>query len=143
MIPELKALAELAGVYIDDRIDSACLEEFARLVAADCARRQWQPMETAPKDGTNILLLNDKGNMATALWQGEGAMEGWWLRGNSGHRPDVFFNGHRAPTHWMPLPARPGEEYGVQGQSSITPESAAAIGQEAIAAYERNGLPKT
>lgn len=65
----------------------------------------WQPIETAPKDGTNILLFNDKGNMATALWQGTGPMEGWWLRG--GNKPDYFFNGHRSPTHWMPLPAAP------------------------------------
>ena len=65
----------------------------------------WQPIETAPKDGTNVLLVNRKGNMATGLWRGRGVMAGWWLRGGNG--PNVFFNDHHGPTHWMPLPAPP------------------------------------
>ena len=69
----------------------------------------WQPIETAPKDGTNVLLVNRKGNMATGLWQGRGVMAGWWLRGGNG--PNVFFNDHHGPTHWMPLPAPPQSAY--------------------------------
>lgn len=65
----------------------------------------WQPIETAPKDGTNILLVNRKGNMATGLWVVNGASKGWWLRG--GNEPNTFFNGHHGPTHWMPLPKPP------------------------------------
>ena len=43
MTPELKALAEQAGIHVDDAlgvlkpVDPADLEEFGRLVAADCA----------------------------------------------------------------------------------------------------------
>lgn len=67
--------------------------------------REWQPIETAPKDGTNILLVNYKGNIASGLWQ-EGLLGvGWFLRG--GNKPDTFFNGHHGPTHWMPLPDAP------------------------------------
>lgn len=66
---------------------------------------EWQPIETAPKDGTNVLLVNRKGNMAVGLWNGRGVLEGWWLRGGS--YPDVFFNDHHGPTHWMPLPEAP------------------------------------
>ena len=67
----------------------------------------WQPIKTAPRDGTNVLLVNRKGNIATGLWQGRGVMEGWWLRGGNG--PNTFFNEHHGPTHWMPLPAPPAE----------------------------------
>jgi hypothetical protein len=66
----------------------------------------WQPIKTAPKDGTNVLLVNRKGNIASGLWQGEGSSMGWWLRG--GNRPNTFFNDHFGPTHWQPLPKPPG-----------------------------------
>lgn len=83
----------------------------ALLFAARTASQQpaipdgWQKIESAPKDGTNVLLVNRNGNMATGLWQGTGASEGWWIRG--GAAPNVFFNGHHGPTHWMPLPDAP------------------------------------
>jgi hypothetical protein len=62
---------------------------------------EWQPIETAPRDGTNILIVNHKGNIASGLWQ----CGGWWLRGGNG--PNTFFNDHHGPTHWMPLPSPP------------------------------------
>lgn len=68
----------------------------------------WQQIETAPKDGTNILLINRKGNIASGLWQNLPRLSGWVLRG--GNEPNVFFNDHHGPTHWMPLPAAPSTE---------------------------------
>ena len=65
----------------------------------------WQPIETAPKDGTKVLLVNRRGNMAVGLWQGQELYKGWWLMG--GNRPNLFFNAPHGPTHWMPLPAPP------------------------------------
>ena len=65
----------------------------------------WQPIETAPKDGTNILLVNRRGLMATGLWMAGIRGRGWFLRG--GTKPDTFFNDHHGPTHWMPLPPPP------------------------------------
>lgn len=62
----------------------------------------WQPIETAPKDGTPILcFVPDPERMFSAqsgidvLWFDEGA----WLYNAE---PVVF-----QPTHWMPLPAAP------------------------------------
>lgn len=55
----------------------------------------WQPIETAPKDETRVLLAK-KGvhSMHTAFWRG-----GIWHCGNL-----QYFN---SPTHWMPLPEPP------------------------------------
>lgn len=57
----------------------------------------WQPIETAPKDGTEILLysLNDIG---LCYWRDDFVMQGWtWGL-------EKRFNN---PTHWMPLPKAP------------------------------------
>ena len=66
---------------------------------------QWQPIETAPKDGTNVLLVNHKVNIANGFWLNGIAGTGWFLRG--GNKADVFFNDHHGPTYWIPLPPTP------------------------------------
>ena len=68
---------------------------------------QWQPIETAPKDGRSILLLNGDqvsyGGWISAADQGADVGEeyliaaGWWS-------VDLSDND---PTHWMPLPTPP------------------------------------
>jgi hypothetical protein len=73
----------------------------AALQSLGYAEMGWQPIETAPKDGTSIL----------AIWQwnaddpncGAGTHEvvrwcGWW-DANGFTQPD--------PSHWMPLPEPP------------------------------------
>lgn len=64
----------------------------------------WQPIETAPKDGTDILL---------AAWEDDGsywnATGSWWIDRffffyGSGNDPIML---DFAPTHWMPLPPCP------------------------------------
>jgi hypothetical protein len=56
----------------------------------------WQPIETAPKDGTSILgyYLNE---MAVIRWQ-----KGW----NEWHYAQPR-GSNWWPTHWMPLPPPP------------------------------------
>lgn len=78
-------------------------------VAAERAARdaKWRPIETAPKDGTKVLLINRARNMAVGLWQ----QEAWYLIGNAGS-PNSFFNNHFGPTHWMSLPPPPDREPG-------------------------------
>ncbi len=58
----------------------------------------WQPIATAPKDGTQVLLFW-KGNIAQAAWVSDWA---WWEV--SGWRENLIV---ARPTHWMPLPAAP------------------------------------
>lgn len=70
-------------------------------------RMEWQLIETAPKDGTSILLFGEDrvsyGGWMSAADQGAEPGEeylisaGWW---------SVELN-ENAPTHWMPLPDPP------------------------------------
>jgi len=57
----------------------------------------WQPIETAPKDGTSVLVY-DEGIIVISHWIGESDdMLGWWDNGIM----------DPSPTHWMPLPEPP------------------------------------
>ncbi|MCJ2084514.1 DUF551 domain-containing protein [Methylobacterium sp. E-005] len=66
----------------------------------------WRPIETAPKDGTEILIANEFCRAQIAWWLPEGhAFEcengpTWVIPSGRG--------GKLYPTHWMPLPAPPG-----------------------------------
>jgi hypothetical protein len=69
----------------------------------------WQPIESAPKDGTYVLVTN---GVAQASWVakfvGERAfIENPWMSMmlNLWHSPVRYFS--TIPTHWMPLPAPP------------------------------------
>jgi hypothetical protein len=71
---------------------------------------EWQPIETAPKDGVIFIALSIKG-VSRCRWiivdydEWRGRNFYWW------DDPDenfMFEDGpHDAPTHWMPLPAPP------------------------------------
>lgn len=66
----------------------------------------WQPIETAPKDGTEILLFElqcyDEPYIATGIWHRWDGGERWLPAVYGGARTDYF-----DPTHWMPLPDAP------------------------------------
>ena len=59
----------------------------------------WQPISTAPKDGTHILIFDEFGECSVAWWQvdSDGSIFGWTTDG--GDRVTA--------THWMPLPEPP------------------------------------
>lgn len=56
---------------------------------------EWQPIETAPKDGTQILLGKVGGSMIVGFWNGYA-----WDDGD-------FDSNVSWPSHWMPLPEPP------------------------------------
>lgn len=77
----------------------------------------WQTMDTAPKDGTWVLLqggdfsdeFGGSVSVASARWvQGNRLLsEGWLVCGaESGYSPFYY----SSPTHWMPLPAAPAKQ---------------------------------
>lgn len=84
---------------------------------------QWQPIETAPKDGTRILTFAptryEKQQTIAVVWWGEFWHEDYEPAGNG-----LFMQTRQLlraeweggpwspwrPTHWMPLPAPPKEQ---------------------------------
>ncbi len=58
----------------------------------------WQPIETAPKDGTEVLV-----------WDGYGVKIAWWEPYRRTTGGVWFYDGdnYTWPTHWMPLPEEP------------------------------------
>ena len=69
------------------------------LTAVECikklkAENEWRDIETAPKDGSFILLATPKGRIADGFWSLVYGVWSW---------PYVMVE----PTHWMPLPTPP------------------------------------
>ncbi len=121
------AFAVLRAALLDDRCGisirmtmgggslRAFLEAIGKGIMADRESRAptpspdgWQPIETAPRDGTEVLILRD-GRLAL----------GWWSDDPYRPEPVPFWHGtdvhdygkkwaqKTQPTHWMPLPAAP------------------------------------
>lgn len=59
----------------------------------------WQPIATAPKDRSAILLYEDEA-------VGLGVFVGYWT-GFNGFQPLTSSSWDAQPSHWMPLPAPP------------------------------------
>lgn len=60
---------------------------------------KWQPIKTAPKDETDILVWA-RGKVHVAYYDDLGC--GWLDAHDCGD-----YAGHLSATHWMPLPAPP------------------------------------
>ena len=63
---------------------------------AACDDSQWRGMDSAPKDGTYLLMLVD-GYHDIGRWFDASGGGGWWVC----HCMPIN------PTHWMPLPVAP------------------------------------
>ena len=67
----------------------------------------WQPIETAPKDGTEVLLaIPTYGVGPTFEFAVGGFFNGAWF-GEEDDAYDADEAAYQDPTHWMPLPEPP------------------------------------
>lgn len=66
----------------------------------------WQPIETAPRDGTPILCFNPVMGVYNTAYQAHQTNEGDCFPCGFSGRPGTWYC---APTHWMPLPEGPSE----------------------------------
>jgi hypothetical protein len=65
----------------------------------------WQPIETAPKDGTFILIYESDGRVQVAAWVLDGPDMRWCVQLTQLLSPDTYPTSD--VTHWMPLPSPP------------------------------------
>jgi hypothetical protein len=67
----------------------------------------WRPIETAPKDGTPVLVGHEQA-VFSAWWEKDGTQTNTnhpgWVDGTTNSYEEYTTY---EPTHWMPLPAPP------------------------------------
>lgn len=72
---------------------------------------EWQPIETAPKDGTKILVWTHHDEVEVSEWYESKGETYEPVEGTEYFRPvtKVYHSGWNGntPTHWMPLPEAP------------------------------------
>lgn len=82
---------------------------FGRMVW-EAARTKWFPIETAPKDGTEILVMHvciETQIVHNAFWiedEDDEKETGWWSYEHS-EVSRIKLDDWLTPTHWMPLPS--------------------------------------
>ena len=69
--------------------------EASRYTCVSCYSPLWMPIETAPKDDTEILVLCKDGGIVIGCFAGDM----WWIEQTRYEE--------RKPTHWMLLPKPP------------------------------------
>ena len=74
---------------------------------------EWQPIETAPKDGSKILLFIpsnvSRWHVSAGYWRDDAharKASPFWCAETS-HLMGITWMRSHQPTHWMPLPAPP------------------------------------
>ena len=76
---------------------------------------EWRDIESAPKDGTSILLGYFHRNLDNAIYEegGEPIVARWSGRRNCWIARQAVLNsgGPFSPTHWMPTPGVPTEGF--------------------------------
>ncbi|KQS55946.1 hypothetical protein ASG17_07800 [Brevundimonas sp. Leaf363] len=95
-----EAFAETVPWDDDPELEGLALTETicAEVIAAKGG--EWRPIETAPRDGTYVILAEPDGS----VFEGRLTDGGWYSRGNDA---SDHWGGETYPDHWMPLPAAP------------------------------------
>lgn len=107
--PTLKQLAQkIVDLHADTDNDTADQRNMQfEIVALEMAKRilksdvgKWQPIKTAQKDGTWIILLMRNGQVWKASWSVDWGNQQCWCT-------DKVSLAGCVVTHWMPLPEPP------------------------------------
>lgn len=103
---------ELRKQVLDD-IEAGKTVKKIRLLEAELAalkaENEWQPIDTAPKDGAWIVVTSTHNKYYRACVQ---FYDGHWYDTQEVTHDDLMEN---AATHWMPLPKPPAMAQGEQG----------------------------
>jgi hypothetical protein len=99
--------AMVGGNILKEPVEVSCVESWLNAI-----RDAWQPIETAPKDGTKILVYASKSPV-----QDEGIFVAEWGENRYWCNVEVWriVGGYQdcgtvEPTHWMNLPKAPGKK---------------------------------
>lgn len=85
--------------------------------------QQWKPIDSAPKDGTEIIVFHPEAGVCAAFCPGDGfawhCMDGMntVVGSKSGKSIPAMTSFLKPPTHWMPLPAAPGSTSSAPGDA--------------------------
>ncbi|UNY40271.1 hypothetical protein KLEP181_gp30 [Paracoccus phage vB_PmaP_KLEP18-1] len=101
---------QVTDAVIEGRVRWA-LENADFIRAFDGVRREtgWQPIETAPKDGTLILMFwpESVNNRTLGHVISTGSIDDDWWDVDNWTAGKILDEGATKPTHWMPLPPAP------------------------------------
>lgn len=111
---ELQDIADEIADYAVGERNNAGMYLLVREFALDLMTRrglwgwgEWQPIETAPKDGTRILVtfqnFQDETRQSCVRWS---KGKGWLVGIDRTSRIALYLNRH-TPTRWQPLPDPP------------------------------------
>lgn len=94
-----------------DEPDFAIYMAIAKALLAERQRDRWMPIETAPEDGSDIIVYNPSGEgiIGEAYYWNDNGRGGWWWAGTyeGEHMEEPMHIRNAWPTHWQPLPAPP------------------------------------
>jgi hypothetical protein len=119
---EIKAAASSIRIMLPNMHDDV-VSAIVKISLESAERARWQPIETAPKDGTLLWLEVEydhvdlhahplaltEGGLATTIGHNNVAHDGddvWHLAGWCWSQ-DRYTEGKGSPTHWQPLPSPP------------------------------------
>lgn len=68
---------------------------------------EWEPIESAPRDGTKVLVSYLGGRVIVNHWEVEEISINGVKRRFDGFQGDYLRGVERRATHWMPLPLPP------------------------------------
>lgn len=106
----LRGGVDIGSMTVNDAMQVVVARICALLEQLEAARRdakeaeaRWQPIETAPRDGTSILVFTERGVF-------EATFDSYWEFAVADYHGCLCCSGGGDnPTHWMPLPEPPME----------------------------------